>query len=137
MATLEQLGDLLPVTVELELFDYVALAAPREPPAIDVCACLARGYTDDEQGEQLRLAFVTGHPIDSQDLLVLAYLWREGPRGVVWGAERWSSPERRLRPYRQDPAFRPRAAGAVHAELQRLDDEAFADHVRAVLAGPG
>ncbi len=83
----------------------------------------------------MRLAFVTGHPIDSDDLLVLAYLWRAAPGGVVWGIERWSSPQQRLRPYRHDPTFEPRAAADVHAELKRLDHAAFESYARAVLAG--
>ncbi|HWC28385.1 MAG TPA: hypothetical protein VG474_17475 [Solirubrobacteraceae bacterium] len=136
MATLEQLGPLPPMTVELDLFDYVPLDSPREPPPVELRACLARSYdAGEEDGEGLRLAFVAGHPIDSPDLLVLAYLWQGAPASVVWGAERWSSPERRLRPYRHDPTFEPRAAADVHAELQRLDPASFARYARGLLAG--
>ena len=135
MATLEQLGGLPPITVELDLFDYVALASPREPPPVELRARLARSYdADDEDGEGLRLAFVAGHPVDSHDLLVLAYLWRAAPENVVWGVERWSSPQRRLRPYRHDPAFEPRAAADVHAELQSLGPAALASRTRVFLA---
>jgi hypothetical protein len=136
VATLEQLGFLPPVPVELELFDYVPLDSSRTPPSVELRARLARSYeADDEDGEGLRLAFVAGHPVDSHDLLVLAYLWRAGPERVVWGVERWSSPQRRLRPYRHDPTFEPAAAADVHAELQGLGPASFASHARAVLAG--
>jgi hypothetical protein len=135
MSTLEQLGRLPPITVELDLFDYVPLDSPREPPPIELRACLARTYdTGEEDGEGLRLAFVAGHPVDSHDLLVLAYLWRTAPRGVSWGVERWSSPQRRLRPYRHDPTFEPRAAADVHAELQSLGPASFASYARLILA---
>src|SRR5687768_8414024 len=111
MSTLKQLGPLPPITVELDLFDYVPLDSPREPPSVELRARLARRYhPDEEDTEGLRLAFVAGHPVDSDDLLVLAYLWRAAPEGVAWGVERWPSPERRLRPYRHDPTFEPRAA---------------------------
>jgi hypothetical protein len=135
MSTLEQLGSLPPVTAELDLFDYVPLDSPREPPPVEVQARLARRYDDDEDGEGLRVAFVIGHPIDSHDLLVLAYLWRAEPEeGVVWGVERWSSPQRRVRPYRLDPSFAPRAATDVHAELQGRGAAGFASSVRDLLA---
>jgi hypothetical protein len=135
MAVLEQLGSLPPMTVELDLFDYVSLYDPREPPPIELRARLARGYdADEEDGGGLRLSFVAGHPVDSHDLLVLAYLWRAAPEGVVWGVERWSSPERRLRPYRHDPTFAPRAAAVIHAELQDLGPASFASYVRDFLA---
>jgi hypothetical protein len=133
VSTREQLGCLPPVTVELDLFDYVALDSPREPPPVELRARLARRY-DDEDGEGLRLAFVVGHPIDSHDLLVLAYLWRAEPESVVWGAERWSSPQQRLRPYRHDPTFQPRSAAEVHAELRGGGGAAFASATRAFLA---
>jgi hypothetical protein len=135
MSTLEQLGSLPPITVELDVFDYVALDSPREPPPVELRARLARSYGDDEDGgEGLRLAFVAGHPVDSHDLLVLAYVWRAAPEGVAWGVERWSSPERRLLPYRHDPTFEPRAAADVHAELKSLAPAAFASYARAFLA---
>ena len=135
MATLQQLGFMPPITVEFRLFDYVRLDNPREPPPIDLHARLARSYnTDDEDGEGLRLAFIAGHPVDSDDLLVLAYLWRAGPKGVAWGVERWSSPERRLRPYRYDPTFEARPAVGVHSELQSLGPASFASYVHVVLA---
>jgi hypothetical protein len=135
VATLEQLGFLPPITVELDLFDYVALDSPREPPPVELRARLARSYgADGEDGEGVRLAFVAGRPVDGHGLLVLAYLWRANPEGVVWGVERWSSPERRLRPYRHDPTFQARAAAEVHAELRSLGPAAFASHARAVLA---
>jgi hypothetical protein len=135
MSTLEQLGSLPPVTVELDLFDYVRLDSPRQPPPVELRARLARSdNTDEEDGEGLRLAFVAGHPVDSHDLLVLAYLWRAGTEDVVWGAERWSSPQRRLRPYRHDPTFEPRSAADVHAELQRLGPASVASCARGILA---
>jgi hypothetical protein len=137
VATLKQLGFLPPMTVELDLFDYVPLDSGREPPPMELRARLARTYgAGEEDGEGVRLAFVAGHPVDSHKLLVLAYLWRADPEGVVWGVERWSSPERRLRPYRHDPTFEPRAAADVHAELQSLGPAAFASHARAFLASP-
>lgn len=136
MSTLAELGPLPPIAIELDLFDYVPLESPREPPAVRLLARLARSYeTDDEDGEGLRLAFVAGHPVDSDDLLVLSYLWRPPPRGVAWGVERWSSPERRLRPYRLDPMFRPQPAAGLHAELKRLEPDSFRDYVRGVLEG--
>lgn len=135
MSTLEQLGSLPPTTVELDLFDYVPLDSPREPPPVELRARLARRSDDEEDGEGLRLAFVLGHPIDSHDLLVLAYLWRAEPEGVVWGFERWSSPQRRVRPYRHDPTFEPRIATEVHAELQGGGAAGFASSTRALLAG--
>ncbi len=135
VSTLKQLGCLPPITVELELFDYVPLDSPREPPPVELRACLARSYdAGEEDGDGLRLAFVAGHPVDSHDLLVLAYLWRAAPKGVSWGVERWSSPERRLRPYRHDATFEPRVAADVHAELQSLGHASFARHVRDFLA---
>jgi hypothetical protein len=135
VSTIEQLGSLPPVAIELDLFDYVPLDSPREPPPLELRARLARRYdADDEDGEGLRLAFVAGRPPDSYDLLVLAYLWRAAPEGVAWGLERWSAPERRLLPYRHDPMFQPRAAAAVHAELRSLTPAAFADLTRALLA---
>jgi hypothetical protein len=133
MSTLEQLGPLLPITVELDLFDYVPLDSPREPPPVELRARLARSYGDEEDGEGLRLAFVVGHPADSHDLLVLAYLWRAVSEDVVWGIERWSSPERRLRPYRHDPTFTTQPAADIHAELKSLGSDAVAHHARGVL----
>jgi hypothetical protein len=135
MSTLKELGSLPPITVELDLFDYVPLDSPREPPPVELRARLARSYdTDEEDGEGLRLAFVAGHPVDSHDLLVLAYLWRAASEDVVWGVERWSSPERRLRPYRHDPTFEPRTAADVHAELQSLGPASVASYARVFLA---
>ena len=136
MSTLEQLGPLPPVTIELDLFDYVSLDSPREPPPLELRARLARSYDADteEDDEGLRLAFVAGHPIDSHDLLVLAYLWRAAPEDIVWGVERWSSPQRRLRPYRHDPTFQPRAAADVHAELRSRGPASVASSTRAFLA---
>jgi hypothetical protein len=135
MATIEQLGPVPPITVELEPFDYVALDSPREPPPLELRARLARSYDagDDDQG--LRLAFVAGRPVDSHDVLVVSYVWRPSPEGVAWGVERWPSPERRLRPYRHDATFEPRAAADVHAELRSLGLAGFPGHVRACLAG--
>ena len=135
MATLEELGPLLPITAELGLFDYVPLDSPREPPPVDLRARLARtDAVDDDEDAGLRLAFVAGHPIDSEDLLVLAYLWRAPPGGVVWGVERWSSPRQRLRPYRHDPTFEPRAAADVHAELKSLGNASLERYARSILA---
>jgi hypothetical protein len=137
MSKLEDLGSLSPVTVELDLFDYVPLDSPRQPPAIEVGACLARPYAaggpDKANREGLRLALVLGRPVDSHDLLVIAYLWRPPPRGVAWGVERWPSPERRLEPYRHDPRFGPRAAVDVHEEFQRLGPDSLADYARRLL----
>jgi hypothetical protein len=137
MTKLEELGPLPPITVELDLFDYVPLDSPREPPAVEVRACLARSYSADEadevNGEGLRLAFVVGRPVERYDLVVIAYLWRPPPRGVAWAVERWPSPERRLRPYRHDPTFEPRAAADVHEELQRLGPNSLADYARGLL----
>jgi hypothetical protein len=129
MSTLEQLGSLPPIAVELDLFDYVSLDSPCEPPPVELRARLVRSYgADEEGGEGLRLAFVAGHPVDSRDLLVLAYIWRATPEGVAWGVERWASPQRRLRPYRHDSTFEPRAAADVHAELQSLGPASFASY---------
>ncbi len=133
MTALDELGPLLPVTVELDLFDYVPLDSPREPPPLELRARLVRTYdADEEGGEGLRLAFVAGHPIDSPDLLVLSYVSRPS-EAVAWGVERWSSPERRLRPYRLDPTFEPQAAADVHAELKSLGTASFDDHARRLL----
>jgi hypothetical protein len=135
MATLKQLGSLPPITLELDTFDYVPLDSSRRPPSVELLARLARGDDAEEEddGAGLRLAFVVGHPIESDDLLVLSYLWRAGAKGVAWGVERWPSPERRLQLYRHDSSFEPRPAADVHAELQRLDPAAFADYVRGLL----
>jgi hypothetical protein len=134
MSPPDQLGPLPPITVELDLFDYVALDSPREPPPVELRARLARSYgADEEDGEGLRLAFVFGHPVESHDLLVLAYLWRAASEDVVWGAERWSSPQRRLRSYRHDPTFETRAAADAHAELKRLGPASIARYARGVL----
>jgi hypothetical protein len=102
---------------------------------VELRARLARSYdADDEDGAGLRLAFVAGHPVDSHDLLVLAYLWRAATEDVVWGTERWSSPQRRLRLYRHDPTFELRAAADVHAELQSLGPASLANDARVFLA---
>ena len=133
MATLEQLGSLPPVTAELDLFDYVPLDSRRTPPAIELRARLARSFDAEDDGEGLRLAFVAGRPVDSYDLIALAYIWRSGDAVVAWGVERWSSPERRLRPYRNDATFAPRAAADVHAELRELGVSAVARQARDLL----
>lgn len=136
MSSLEELGSLPPVTVELELFNYVSLDSPREPPPVELRARLARSYEDDDDeadGEGLRLAFVAGHPIESHDLLVLAYIWRAATEGVAWGVEHWPSPERRLRLYRYDPTFEPRTAADVHAELQSAGPTSLASDARGLL----
>ncbi len=134
MSSLEELGSLPPITVELELFDYVPLDSSREPPPVELRARLARSFdTGEANGEGLRLAFVAGHPVDSANLLVVAYMWREAPKDVAWGVERWPSPERRLRLYRYDPTFEPRTAADVHAELRSLGPAAFADYARGLL----
>jgi hypothetical protein len=134
MATLKELGSLPPITDELDTFDYVPLDDSRKPPSVELVARLARADNADEEDEEegLRLAFVAGHPIDSDDLLVLSYLWREGAKGVTWAVERWPSPERRLKLYRHDPSFEPRPAADVHAELQGFDPDSFAEHVRTI-----
>ncbi len=135
MSTLEQLGLLPPITVELESFDYVALESPRQPPPVELRARLVRTYdAGEEDGEGLRLAFVAGHPVDSGDLLVVAYVWRAAPEGVAWGVERWSSPERTLRLYRHDATFEPRQAADVHAELQSVGAASFPAYARDLLA---
>ena len=137
MSSLEDLGSLPPVTVELELFAYVPLDSPREPPAFELQARLARGYAaeDDEEGDGggLRLAFVAGHPVDSPDLVVLSYIWRARTEDVAWGVESWSSPERRLKAYRHDPSFEPRAATDVHAELRGGGPSSVAGSAQALL----
>ena len=137
MSKLEDLGPLPLITPELDLFDYVPLDSPREPPEVELQACLARTYSADEDdettGEGLRLAFVIGRPVDSYDVLVLSYLWRAPPRGVAWGVERWQSPERRLRAYRHDQAFEPRLAADVHRELQAAGPASLADRAREIL----
>ena len=137
MLKLEDLGPLPLITPELDLFDYVPLDSPREPPEVELRACLARTYSADEDdetsGEGLRVAFVIGRPVDSYDVLVLSYLWRAPPRGVAWGVERWQSPERRLRAYRHDPAFEPRPAADVHRELQKLGAASLADRAREII----
>jgi hypothetical protein len=134
MARLEELGSLPPITVELELFDYVPLDSSREPPPLELRARLARRYDVDERAsEGLRLAFVAGRPVDSDNLLVLAYMWRAPFEDVVWGVERWPSPGRRLGLYRYDPTFEPRAAADVHAELQSLGPGAVAACARGLL----
>ena len=136
MATLEELGSLPPIPLELDLFDYVPLDDPREAPPVELRACLVRSYDPDEtDADGLRLAFVAGRPIESDDLLVLAYLWRPPPKGVAWGVESWSSPERRLRPYRRDPTFEPRTAAEVHAELQSFGPDGLGDYARRLLTG--
>ncbi len=135
MSTLEELEPLPVITVELELFDYVPLDSPRKPPPAEVHACLARSYEADEaKGEDLRLAFVAGRPVDSYDLLVLAYVWRAPPKGVAWKVERWPSPERPLRLYRHDPTFEPRPAVEVHEELKKRGAASVAACARRVLA---
>ena len=137
MSKLEDLGPLPPVTLELDLFEYVPLDSPREPPEVELRACLARPTPADEDdetsGEGLRLAFVIGRPVDSYDVLVISYLWRAPPRGVAWGVERWQSPERRLRAYRHDPTFEPRPAADVHRELRTLGPAALGDRARGIL----
>ena len=136
MTTLEELGALPPIAIELDLFDYVPLDSPREPPSVKLLARLARSYEgDDSEAEGLRLAFVAGHPIESDDLLVLAYLWRPPRTGVAWGFERWSPPDRRLRPYRHDPTFEPRPAAEVHAELRELGPASLVDSARRLVEG--
>jgi hypothetical protein len=54
MTTLEQLGPLPPRVVELNLFDYVPLDSPREPPPVELRARLARRYdADDDEDDEL------------------------------------------------------------------------------------
>ncbi|MGI8595594.1 MAG: hypothetical protein ACR2ML_14770 [Solirubrobacteraceae bacterium] len=136
MADLQELPELPPITAEIEpLFDYAALDCPRTPHDLDVVARLARTYSEEDSGgERLRLAFVAGHPVDSKDLVVVAYIWRAETRDVVWGLERWPSPERRLVLYRLDPAFEALPARRLHAELQQAGAASLADQARAVLA---
>ena len=136
MADSHELPSLPPITVEVEpMFDYVALDSPRMPPDLDVVARLARKYSEEDGGgERLRLALVAGHPVDSHDLVIVAYIWRAETRDVVWGLERWPSPERRLVLYRLDPGFEPLPARQLHAEVQHAGADALADKARAVLA---
>ncbi len=136
MADSHELPSLPPITVEVEpMFDYVALDSPRMPPDLDVVAHLVRSYSEgDGGGERLRLALVAGHPVDSHDLVIVAYIWRAETRDVVWGLERWPSPERRLVLYRLDPGFEPLPARQLHAELQHAGADALAAETRAVLA---
>lgn len=136
MTTLDELGSLPPITEEVDPFDYVPLDSSREPPPLELCARLARNYdTGEGESEGLRLAFVAGRPVDSYDLLVVSYLWRPASEDVAWGVERWSSPERRLRPYRHDSTFEPRPAAEVHAELKRLGPAGLAEQAQRVLDG--
>ena len=132
----QELPALPPITAEVEpMFDYIALDTPRMPPELHVVARLARNYSEgDGGGERLRLALVAGHPVDSHDLIIVAYIWRAETRDVVWGLERWPSPERRLVLYRLDPGFEPLPARQLHAELQHAGAAALADQTRAVLA---
>ena len=136
MAEPQELPALPPVTAEIEpTFDYVSLDSSRSPPDVDVVARLARNYSEEDSGdERLRLALVAGHPVDSDDLVVVAYIWRAETRDVVWGLERWPSPERRLALYRLDPGFEPLPARRLHEELQQEGAAALADQARAVLA---
>ena len=139
MADLDQLPPLPPVTADWEpTFDYVALDSERTPPEdVAVVARLARSYSEEDDGraQRLRLALVAGRPVDSADLLVVAYIWREETGDVVWGLERWSSPERPLGLYRLDPHFEAQPARRVHAELQQARAAALADQARAIVAG--
>ena len=118
------------------MFDYIDLDASRMPPDVDVVARLARSYSEEEDGggERLRLALVAGRPVDSHDLIIVAYIWRAETRDVVWGLERWPSPERRLVLYRLDPDFEALPARELHAELQQAGPGGVADQTRAVLA---
>ena len=136
MADREDLPSLPPVTDEVEpMFDYVALDSKRMPPDLRVVARLARSYSEGEgDGERLRLALVFGHPVDSDDLIIVAYIWRAETQDVVWGLERWSSPERRLVLYGLDPGFEPLPARRLHAEMQQAGAAALADQARAILA---
>ena len=131
-----QFASLPPITAELEpMFDYVALDSSRMPPDLQLVARLARSYSEEDRGaERLRLALIAGHPIDSHDLITLAYIWRPETQDVVWGLERWRSPERRLALYRLDPDFEPLPARQHHLELQQAGTASLADRARAVLA---
>jgi hypothetical protein len=131
----EQLPSLPPVTADVEpMFDYVALDSSRTPPDLVAVARLARKYSEEDRGERLRLTLVAGHPVDSYDLIVVAYIWRGETRDVVWGIERWSSPERPLALYRLDAGFRDLPVRELHAELQQAGAAAVADQARAILA---
>ena len=136
MADLEELPSLPPVTAEVEpTFDYVALDSERMPPDVRVVARLARSYSEEDGGgERLRLALVVGHPVDSPDLIIVAYIWRAETQDVVWGLERWPSPERRLVLYRLDPGFEPLPARQLHNELKQAGTAALADQTRAILS---
>ncbi len=131
----EEIPSLPPITAELEpMFDYVALDSPRTPPDLVVVARLARKYSEEDGGERLRLTLVAGHPVDSYDLIVVAYIWRGETRDVVWGIERWSSPERPLALYRLDAGFEQLPVREMHAQLQQGAAAAVADQAQAVLA---
>jgi hypothetical protein len=138
VASLQELGFVPPLEVELELFDYVPLDSPRDPPPVELRARLARGFDDgdddESDGEGFRLAFVAGRPVESHDLLVLSYIWRARTEAVAWGLESWSSPERRLRTYRHDPTFQPRPAADVHAELRSAGPASVAACAQRLLA---
>jgi hypothetical protein len=117
------------------MFDYVDLNSERTPPDVRLVARLARSYSEEDGGsERLRLALVAGHPVDSHDLIIVAYIWRGETQDVVWGLERWPSPERRLVLYRLDPGFEALPAQQLHAQLQRAGADGLADQARAVLA---
>ena len=132
----QELPSLPPITAEVEpMFDYVALDSSRMPPDLHLVARLARSYSEENGGaERLRLALVAGHPVDSHDLLILAYIWRGETHDVVWGLERWRSPERRLVLYRLDPDFESLPARQLHLQLQQAGAAKLAEQARAVLA---
>lgn len=118
------------------MFEYVDLDSSRLPPELDVVARLARSYSEDDGGgERLRLALVAGHPVDSEDLIIVAYIWRSETEDVVWGLERWPSPKRRLVLYRLDRGFERLPARQLHADLQQAGAAAIADQARRVLTG--
>jgi hypothetical protein len=134
MTPLEQLGPLPPITVELDLFDYVPLDTPGEPPPVELRARLARSYnTAEEDGEGLRLAFVAGHPVDSHDPLVLAYLWRAAPKTSCGQS---SVGHRRSGAYGLPARPDVRNAGRRRCsrELKRLGPASLANDARVFLA---
>lgn len=135
VADFGELPSLPVIAAEVGAFDYVALDCSRTPPDLEVVARLARSYSEEDGGgERLRLVLVAGHPVDSGDFVVISYIWRAETRDVVWGLERWPSPERRLALYRLDAGFEALPAPRLHTELQEAGAAGVADQARAVLA---
>lgn len=119
-------------------FRYELLSAAADPPSeITAYHRLARRESrvpDDEQrGERLRLAFVTGYDFDADWLDCLAYVWREESRDVVWALERWERARSLLRLYTRDRSFAPETLDRIHRELRERGDDAVAEDVRELV----